>query len=79
MSEPEIQFEKQTEEKEPMEAQKVPIPTDGSPSLEPEEAMGQDQMVTQPGGEGGRVVCARAKNTNQSPSQRMQPTSTRHV
>ena len=57
MSEPEIQFERQLKEKEPKEAQKVPTPTDGSPSLEPVEAIGQGQIVTRPGGEGGRFVC----------------------
>jgi hypothetical protein len=57
MSEPEIQVEFQPEEKEPIEAQKVPTPTDGSPALEPEVLIGQEQMVTRPGGEGGRFLC----------------------
>jgi Zinc-finger of C2H2 type len=63
MSEPETQVEFQPEEKEPMEAEKVPTPTDGSPTFEPEVLIGQDQMVTRPGGEGGRFVCQICKKS----------------
>jgi hypothetical protein len=57
MSEPEVHVENQSEQKEPMEAEKVPTPTDGSPTFEPEVLIGQEQTVTRPGGEGGRFVC----------------------
>ena len=57
MSEPEKQVAKQPEDKEPMETEKVPTPTDGSPTFEPEVLIGQEQKVTRPGGEGGKFVC----------------------
>ena len=40
-----------------MKTEKVPTPTDGSPTFEPEVLIGQEQIGTRPGGEGGRFVC----------------------
>ena len=63
MSGPEVQVENQSEQKEPMEAEKVPTPTDGSPTFEPEVLLGKEQTVTQPGGNGGRFVCKICKKS----------------
>jgi hypothetical protein len=57
MSEPEKRVESQLEDEEPMEAEKVPAPSDGSPTFEPEVLIGEEQRVSRPGGEGGRFVC----------------------
>jgi len=57
MSEPEVHVENQSEQKELIETEKVPTPTDGSPTFEPEVLLGQEQTVTRPGGNGGRFVC----------------------
>ena len=46
-----------------MKTEKVPTPTDGSPALEPVEIINQGQMVTKPGGEGGRFVCQICKKS----------------
>jgi hypothetical protein len=63
MSEPETYVEFQPDEKESMEAQKVPTPTDGSPALETAVPTGQDQMANRPGGEGGRFECRICKKS----------------
>jgi hypothetical protein len=57
MSEPEKNVERQPEDEEPMEVEKVPVPSDGSPTFEPEVASEEDQVITRPGGEGGNFVC----------------------
>ena len=57
MSWPEVQVENQSEQKEPMEAEKVLTPSDGSPTFEPEVLLGKEQTIARPGGNGGRFVC----------------------
>jgi hypothetical protein len=57
MIEPETKGERQPEDKEPMETEKVPTPTDGSPTFEPEVLIGQEQKSNRMGGDGGRFVC----------------------
>jgi len=63
MSEPEIKGERQPEDKEPMESEKVPTPTDGSPTFEPEVLIGEEQKSNRIGGDGGRFVCQTCKKS----------------
>jgi hypothetical protein len=63
MSEPETKSERQPEDKEPMETEKVPTPTDGSPTFEPEVLIGQEQKLSQTGGDGGKFVCQTCKES----------------
>ena len=62
MSEPKAEPEKQLKETEPMEAEEVLKPTDGSPVLEPVFPE-QEQMGNRPGGEGGRFVCKKCRKS----------------
>ncbi len=61
MSEPEKQVERKPEDMEPMDAEKVPTPTDGSPTFEPEILIGREK--TRPGGGDGRFVCQICKKS----------------
>ena len=57
MSEPEREERIPIEEAEPMDEQKVFAPTDGSPTLEPPEVNGKQQIATRQGDGEGRFEC----------------------
>jgi hypothetical protein len=63
MREPETNGERQPEDKEPVEIEKVPTPTDGSPTFEPEVLIGKEQKLNRIGGNGGRFVCETCKKS----------------